>query len=654
MDDVAAATDVISHRGPDDEGYVFFSQSNVKARILGGRSTPDAVLDHEAPYCPTRREPEANLRVENILLGHRRLSILDLSPGGHQPMCSPDQKLWVVFNGEVYNFLELRTELEGRGHRFISRSDTEVILAAFAEWGRDCLSRLRGMFAFLLFDREQRTLFVARDRFGIKPLYYWISPEGFITFASEIKQFTVLPGWRPVVNGQRVYDFLNWGVMDHTTETLFAGVFQVGPGEALMLKVDNADTFLPNGQLPTYRWYNLRPEPWSGSFEDAAKRFRELFVGAVRSHMQADVPVGTCLSGGLDSSSVVCTMNDVMHAADSAELQRTFSARSEVERFDEGPFISEVVKANGVENHEVTPGLEGVFDVLDRLTWHQDEPFGSTSIYAQWHVFQLAASHGVKVMLDGQGADEQLAGYHGYFGPHFADLLRRGRVFELLHEIGAAGREHGYPTLWAMKVLFDSLLPEWLRQSLRQLAGKANANPPWLYREKIGALAVDPFAPKATSVTTLSYEQLTRSNLQMLLHWEDRDSMAHSIEARVPFLDHQLVEFVLGLPDEFKLASATTKRVLREAMRDTLPETIRTRRDKLGFATPEEVWMLHSKPDFFRAKLLEAIELSKGILRPSACLVFDEMVNRRRPFSFLPWRMISFGRWMEKFGVAPP
>jgi asparagine synthase (glutamine-hydrolysing) len=304
------------------------------------------------------------------------------------------------------------------------------------------------------------------------------------------------------------------------------------------------------------------------------------------------------------------------------------------------------------------PDLGRLFEDLPALTWHNDEPFGSTSIYAQWSVFRLAAENGVKVMLDGQGADEALAGYHGFFRPHFVNLLLRLRWIDLAREIRAACRLHRYSPLWAMKLLADGLAPEPVRMALRRLGSKAHGAPEWINVEALGMHRGAPDSRlsggTAKSVGEESRRQLFSTSLPMLLHWEDRDSMAHSIESRVPFLDYRLVEFLSGLPDELKLWGGTTKRVLREAMGGTLPEQVRLRQDKIGFATAEEVWFRDRQPELFRDKIREAIDQSRGVLAAPAAEVLDAMLQGKREFSFIPWRMISFGQWMKQFNVQLP
>lgn len=651
---VRRMTDLIRHRGPDDEGFVLFQELSAMPRVCGGQDTPDDAYQAAVAYAPKEKLSSLGDYPVTLALGHRRLSIVDLSPLGHQPMSSSDGRYWIVFNGEVYNHIELRAELEKVGYRFVSHSDTEVIIAAYREWGEECLSRFNGMFAFLIYDREQRRLFIARDRFGVKPLYYWAAPDGAFCFGSEIKQFAAYPGWGPRINSQRAYDFLAWGLTDHTDETLFDSVYQLRPGHALCIDLENCKAS-PGGRLRARRWYDLQPAKFSGNFDEAADQFKRHLTDSVRLRLRADVPVGSCLSGGLDSSSIVCIINQLLHEQDAAALQKTFSACADVKRFDESEWINEVVRETAVDAHYVYPPLDKLFVELPAITWHQDEPFGSTSIYAQWCVFRLAGQSGVKVMLDGQGADEQLAGYHGFFAPRFAGLLRSGRLVQLWKEVQDTKRLHGYSELRALMYMANVLLPYAIKQPLRAMIGKTHAAPAWLNMDILGAVAHDPLADLgnyADSVQGMSKAQLTATSLQMLLHWEDRDSMAYSIEARVPFLDYRLVEFVLGLPDDFKLANGITKRIQRAGMSGVLPDRIRDRTDKLGFVTPEEVWVREQIPDVFRIQLREAVDVSQGILEDNSLTMLEDMISGKKAFNSLPWRLISFGQWMKTFAVS--
>ena len=652
-----AMNTLVSHRGPDDEGYVIFRGLDEPAVILGGNDTAPECYTSNLPYTPKHAMTES----EQIVLGmgHRRLSIIDLAVTGHQPMSYSDGRYWIVYNGEIYNYVELKEELVDLGYSFVSASDTEVILAAWDCWGEKAPQRFNGMFSFAVYDVKAQTLVLVRDRFGVKPFYYWVSPAGFIAFASEIKQFSVLPGWNPRLNGQAAYDFLIWGLIDHTGETLFNGVFQLRPGTMMRigLREVTADghEFQPNRPYRSEPWYELKPSVFEGTFEEATIRFRDLFHDAVRLRLRSDVPVGSCLSGGLDSSSIVCMVNRLLKERSAIDLQKSFSSRSHEKEFDEGEFIDEVIRSTRLDAHFVYPSLDNLFPSLKDIVWHQDEPFGSISIYAQWNVFRLASQQAVKVMLDGQGADEYLAGYHTYFAVHQASLLRRFRLVGFLCDVHAASRLHNYTLLSSARDAASLLMTAWQRRIISKIILSSDLEPSWLDMGRLRAEARNPISldgknPK--SVLELSLAQLGSSSIPMLLHWEDRNSMSSSIESRIPFLDYRLVEFGLGLTEEYKLHKGVTKRVLRGAMSGILPEKIRLRPDKLGFITPEQSWVKKSDPQLFRTELREAVENSQGILSPSVLTVLEEMIGGRRPFSFLVWRLICFGKWLERFSIS--
>ena len=614
--------DLVRHRGPDDEGYLIGPTQHDGVAVFGGPSTPaDAFASSGLAFAPSQHIESAAQATATVAFGFRRLAILDLSVRGHQPMCTPDRRNWIVFNGEIYNYRELGEELSRLGHRFVSHSDTEVLLAAYAEWGTACFARFNGMWACLIYDARAGEVIASRDRFGIKPLYYWSAPDGTLCFASEIKQFTAVPGWSGAVNAARASQFLASGLTDDGDETLFDRVFHLGPGELARVPVATFQV-REDGRLPIERWYVLEPSPFAGSFDEAARECHRLLSDSVRLMLRSDVPVGSCLSGGIDSSSVVCLAHRLLTADGITGRQRTFSAVAPSTPIDERGWIDEVVKATGVDAYFVTPAQADLAAAAARLAWHQDEPVSGTSVFAQWCVFELAAANGMKVMLDGQGADEAFAGYHSFFAPYLAGVIRDGRLADAWSEINALKRRHDVGVLRA------------LRGAARSLMGAGDSG--------------------AVGVAALSHAQLTRRNLQMLLRFEDRNSMAHSIEARVPFLDHRLVEFALGLPDAFKLGGGVTKRVLREAMSGVLPDRIRDRVDKIAFETPESSWLTGAHRDWFRAELAQAIDITNRFVPASTLVRFDAMASGARPYDRGPWRAISFGQWMRTFGAAAP
>lgn len=629
-------TRIAAHRGPDDEGVVLFLKKNLLPAILSGEGTANEVFSAPYPYC---RVAQTSVCGEEAVaaLGHRRLSIVDLSAAGHQPMCTPDGRYWITYNGEVYNHSELRRELEDLGIPFSTKTDTEVVLQAYACWGASCLHRFNGMFAFAIVDRQEKTIFAARDRFGVKPLYMWESPSGTVALASEIKQFACHPEWRAVLNHQRAYDFLNWSLTDHTEETLFKGVKQLLGGHCFTCAID--------GRPLPERWYSLPRRATGKTFEEASRHFRDLFLDAVNIRLRADVEVGSCLSGGLDSSSIVCAVDSLLEKKSASLQQKTFSSCSLEEKFNERAFVEEVVKGRRLEAHYFYPSSEELIQELPRLVYTQDEPFHSTSIFAQWQIFKQVRRLKVPVMLDGQGADEQLAGYDSFYGYRMAEQFKKLQWMSLAREIFSIKKHHPRLSPWLM--LGNRLLSPSLRELFSKMAGRPTNKPPWLDREKWEAELKHPF--KETPIPDLDAwgrVLTTAGNLPMLLRYEDRNSMAHSIESRTPFLDYRLVEFCVNLPAEYKLKEGWTKRILRHSMSPYLPKSIAERRDKMAFVTSEEKWM-KEQPHFFLPLLVKAVEGAGGMISPSLIDEFEQMVAGKRAFSSLFWKVISFGQWME-------
>jgi asparagine synthase (glutamine-hydrolysing) len=615
--------ELVAHRGPDGQGWRVFD---------------------------TVQGP--------LALGHRRLSIIDLSDAATQPMGSADGRYWVTYNGEIYNYIELREELAAAGHRFVTSSDTEVLLAAYTHWGEAALDRLVGMFAFVLWDNHSQTVFAARDRFAIKPLYFHTNSHG-VAFASEIKQLVALPNFSARLNLARAYDFLSAGIMDHTVETMFDAVGQLQGGECVRLNLRN---WRPGQELPVRRWYGIvEPGTLDMGEREASEQFRELLAQSVRLHLRSDVPVGSCLSGGLDSSSIVCLMARELASVSQDAHVHCVSACYDVKAVDERPYMEMVVERTNSTPHWCYPKVDEAFALAERITWHQDEPYGSTSIFAQWCVFEEARRAGLKVMLDGQGADEQLAGYHGCFPYYFANLIRQRRFATLLRAMSERHAWHNVSFWDQVQSFLMPLAPPWLARWLRR-ERQALAQYDWLNGEGLRPqLARSAFEtarerigrPPIENVGDLCVVLTQSSNLAMLLHWEDRNSMAHGIEARVPFLDHRLVEFTLALGDRHKLVGGDTKRVLRRAMSDILPARVRTRRDKLGFTTPEEVWFRGQLREAVLGGVEDTLRRYRGLMNESGVRAHvASMLDGGRPVDFSIWRIINLGIWGRKFGVS--
>jgi len=500
----------------------------------------------------------------SVGLAHRRLAIIDLSEDAHQPMANEDGSLQLVFNGEIYNFVELREELVKCGHMFRSKGDSEVIVHAYEEWGHECLARFNGMWAFALWDSEKQQLFCSRDRFGIKPFYY-TEAKGSFLFASEIKALLAHPDVGKEPDDEMLRTYLAWGVLDHTGRTMVAGVSQLRPAHAMVVTA--------TGRREPFRYWNVTVSPAISSGTDdgpAADRLLELLRDATRIHLRSDVAVGTCLSGGIDSSALTMLINGIVRdeAPESVGTrQKTFSAVFTDKRFDESRYIDEVVAVSGVDAYRTEPSAGQVWDDLQKVLYMQDEPFGSLSIYAQYCVMRLASER-VKVVLDGQGADELLAGYLAYEWSYIFGLFTSFHWWTAFCEkIGALRHHRGF---------FVDAFRQLLVRSGRRKLLKGEAPKVLRYSGKLDRVL---------------YRELTSTNLPALLHYEDRNSMAFSIESRVPYLDVRLVEYIAGTPLNRKVRNGVTKYLLRRAIKGLVPEPVRCRMDKMGFVTPEEVWM---------------------------------------------------------------
>ena len=549
-------TQMIDYRGPNGFGFAYASLS---------QRSPVEVIHNEIRAPHTARPA--------VGLGNRRLAILDVSAAGSQPMQTAGGRYTITYNGEIYNYKEIRQELEQTGHEFQTHTDTEVILHSYQQWGANCVDHFNGMWSFALWDQHNQQLFCARDRFGVKPFYYAVW-DGKFFFASEIKQILKGAGMPRLANPRASLHFLEWGLLDYSSETFFNNIYQLQGGHTLTMR--------PGRSLncEIRRYWDLPVEPeFELSDEAANEEFRRLFEKAVRLRLRSDVPVGVALSGGLDSSAVLCKAVEV---APSTEFQ-TFSACFTEPQIDEREYISAVLSATHAVGHPTFPQSDPFWHSLNKVLYHQDEPVGSTAAFAQWCVMAEAQSFGVPVILSGQGGDESLCGYQKYQFFYWWHLLKRGdpRVF----------RES---FMWARQ----GTSSHWsLASAARYLPGFFHNPFSMVNRictEGMQRLAND-VHPELGSARTLAERQkidLTYSSIPALLHHEDRTSMAHSIESRLPFLDYELVQFALRCAPSLKLRDGWSKWLLRSALADTLPEKIRKRRTKLGFNTPDAKWML--------------------------------------------------------------
>ena len=609
---LARMSETISHRGPDDSGI--FAEAGVG-------------------------------------LAFRRLSILDLAPSGHQPMLSPDQRHVIVFNGEIFNYIELRTELEGLGHTFRSTGDTEVLLTAYRQWGTDCLRRFNGMWAFVIYDRVERTLFGARDRFGVKPLF-WHRSGNSLVFASEIKAIrdsaytSLQPDW------STVSAFLLEGRLDQDDASFYAGVTRVPAGTAFMVDAE--------ARMKTWRHWSLEEAGANAEAPaDPVESFAELFEDAVRVRLRSDVPVGVLLSGGMDSTSIICSMARGLSRETIASGNGFNAFCYMAPEFDETAFIDATLSQTNATLRKLDTSPRKIWDTLASHLWYQDEPVHSFTSVVGHQLMQLARGRSVKVLLNGQGADETLAGYPSYFDVFWADLVRKGRLWAALNEMRAHKQAYGGSSARSLMRSAEAVLrqkfanlPAYSKMSADRRSAAVQQDSwvsPDIHREWRPLERL-----QGASLTDTLRWSVERSPLPLYLRVEDRNSMAHSVEVRLPFLDYRLVTLAFSLGSQWKLRGAFNKFILRQAMRNRIPENVRQRALKMGFPTAVDDW--------FRTDLYEPMKdlLASRVARESGAwnvrTVSDALERHRRGEISVGNRLFHVAQyclWMEGNRVWP-
>lgn len=584
LQEITRMNNLILHRGPDDEGYYFG---------------------------------------KNFAFGHRRLSILDLSPEGHQPMTYMG-KYTITYNGEVYNYFEIRDKLRGMGYSFKSSTDTEVILAAYDKWGQECVTHFNGMWSFAIYDKEKNIIFCSRDRFGIKPFYYAQVEDRFV-FASEIKQLLVFFESR-YVNLRVLIDYLLSNLSDHSPETFFKDIFTLPGAHNLIYNLESH-----THHINKYYDINMNSDLFHLKEADAFQLYKNEFMRSIGFRLRSDVPVGTCLSGGLDSSSVAGVAAG-QYQKDSKKRFKAIHARSSEIETDESAFASIVAKANNIELHTITPTPEEFKKVLPDVFYTQEEPFASPSIVMQYFVMKKAKELGCTVMLDGQGGDETLLGYVWYY-PAYLLSLSLGQAVKAFSQslmnsslsikelLGYCFYFPIYPVRrWRHQKRCSFLRPELLNDSM------------WLKK----------FAQSYLSLIRLQKIEICHTQLPHLLKYEDKNSMRHSVEARLPFLDYRLLEIALSISDKYKIKDGWTKYILRKAMEGILPDLIIWRKNKLGFASPEKTWI-----DSIKGEMIEVINESKIIKHISRKPIDLKTENRQ-----MIWRLYSIAQWEKIYQVT--
>jgi asparagine synthase (glutamine-hydrolysing) len=579
-----------------------------------------------------------------VALGHRRLSIIDLSDAALQPMRDPQTGAQVVYNGEIYNYRELRTELAAFGETFRTQSDTEVLLACYRRWGEACLGKLNGMFAFALWDERAQRLFVARDRFGEKPCFHARLPDGGTVVASEMKAILAHPAFVARPHDAHVFAFSKGMTDPRSDETFFHGVRRLMPANAMRVAADGSIEAQWRFWTPDYTAV-LDASDEKGH----ADTFRSLLENSVKQRLEtSDVRVGACLSGGLDSSVMVGVLSRTTQAREGA-FRNTISARFDDDpTVSEGTYIDAVLEGSGLEGSAVTPTAEGLMEESRCLHWHQEEPFLSASIYLEWCVQRRARELGCKVMIDGQGSDELLGGYQGYFPIYQRDLLRRGELSEL----------------WRNTTLFNARMAAEARKYVDSRR-RFNASVGMDWRQLMGSAIYgrDAALPQAPGVPDGRPDQTFRhqlaygmlySSLPVQLHSADRSAMAFGVETRFPFLDHHLVDWATGLPDRLLVRQGWQKYILRRASAGLIPERVRWRVDKVGFAAPQDRWLRKSAVrDWVEDRLFSgpatALEsYDRAVLHAA----WRAHVAAHADHSWLLWRWISLNEWLSLFDTG--
>jgi asparagine synthase (glutamine-hydrolysing) len=604
---VQAALQALNHRGPNGEGLCLIDSKSGRSWIMQTDDTPEGVP------CDVLLDGYAE-RSADLIFAQKRLSIFDLSIQGHQPMRDHKENV-IVFNGEIYNFWEIREELKLHGHRFTTQSDTEVVLAAYREWGTDCFQHFNGMWAILIWDAIQRKVVVSNDRIGVKQLYHWHDGREWM-YASEIKAIRTLPQASTALDIPSTQFFLRHGQIDLTAQTLLRDVKRF-PAAHFAKATPQA---LPQA-IATQYWDLPKTGPRKITMRDAAQELRGLLDDAIRLRMRSDVPWGTTLSGGLDSSSIIYAAHKLRLGLGETEPMHTFTAIFPGKEGDESAFVRYIQQDLNLDARYTNPLDHFDFEDFERFMYHQDQPVVSTSMYAQWSVMKAVGASEVTVLLDGQGGDELFGGYHHHFYKYGRSLLLQGKfaAYNLVVEEYCALKG------WEPKKVKQTILND-VKLYLKLKVGAKMPGPP-----EVSAWNA------ASSLSEVLRLDLRSFIMPSLLRYEDRNSMAFAVEARLPFLDYRIVELATVLPDDFKIHNGWQKYILRLAMPD-LPEKIRFRKDKKGFTTPHDAWMAQFR-DRFEGYAQAALDA--GVKNPWHGKPLGQLDSAQL------FRMASLGAWMR-------
>jgi asparagine synthase (glutamine-hydrolysing) len=636
----ARANNIIRHRGPDDFGYISIN-SGYDVQVW----SDEKLNDFSAGYVIGA-------------FGFRRLSIIDLSKSGHQPMTNSNKNLWIVFNGEIYNYIELKIVLVSKGYKFISNSDTEVILNAYTEWGIECLHKFNGMWAFCIFDKLNHKLFCARDRFGVKPFYYSLRNNSF-AFCSEIKQLLELfPDTFTQINTRIAFDFLATGSYgNETNETYFNGILKLSAGHYLEIDL----TKKLKGEISETLWWDLPNSNESKLFYDneVFDTVASLLEDSIKLRLRSDVASGTALSGGLDSSGIVSLVSRLLNG--NASQNKVFTISSDDKSNDDNYYARIIIDKVPVTSY--TRNFEDHADLayLEKLIWHQEEPVQTASIFGSWQLYRFIREKGVTVALDGQGADELMGGYYQYpFRKYLLDTIKSDKISYYFEQAKKIAEVHAKPL---SNVFYNTLLSMLLEKGKEfpayYYSRKLNPVKPWLneafFQEELikSHIINRNFNNNKFDFSSIlkkeSFELTKHTNLPGVLRQVDRNSMAFSVESRLPFLDYRLVEFLYALPVNYMIRDGYTKYAYRTAMKDIIPEEVRWRKTKIGFKMPEFEILEKNKP-FIKESI---ISLKQGNFVNLKYLEknLDSLLESKANYNNILWRIICFAIWKNKFNL---
>jgi asparagine synthase (glutamine-hydrolysing) len=586
---IQVSTDIISHRGPDGEGFYIDS---------------------------------------NIALGHRRLSIIDLSNDGAQPMHR--HNLVITYNGEIFNYIELREELKTYGYKFETETDTEIILNAYHHWGVDCQNHFNGMWAFALYDTNKNILFCSRDRFSVKPFVYTQCGQFFL-IASEIKQFLHVDGFECILNRNTAFDFLERGLLNHNNETFFQNVFTLQGGHQLIYD-------LKGHNFKISRWYKPNFEERIIDFKEAKSDYEDLLRKSINLRLRSDVKVGFAVSGGIDSSGIACIAKEL----DKNGIYKGISSCYEDERYNESKYVEFVANKIDIDIKKCFPNLDDLLTegILDKIIWHQEQPISSASHFSEFSVFQEARNQDINVMLCGQGPDEHSAGYGSYFSVYQLDLLKNLKLKKFSKMLYTENSSFFNQFKKFIGFLFLNALKHKQTNFLNyNYFGRRSQKP------KMGLFS------KTDKIRKLSIEEVFKTSIPYQAHSEDRNSMCFSIESRSPYLDHKLLEFAVSLPDDFKIKNNLNKYILREVLKSYLPKEVYERKDKMGFVAPDEIWF-KCNSDLIKPQLMEAYYILNKLVNTNEIMdYFDAYVKGDVPFSTIFLKVLSMASLFKQYKI---